>query len=123
MAKKVMMVDNNQEEDEPTVKQINSSTQIIFTMKTFFGFIGSILILFFGFYQLVIVPKVNTTETHYSVIFNDQKEQNRLFYVELGKINTSIGSLNSSIETLNKINTNQTSSTNSGGSLGGNSRR
>ena len=116
-----MMVDNSQEEDEPTVKQINSSTQIIFTMKTFFGFIGSILILFFGFYQLVVVPKVNATEVHYSVIFNDQKEQNRLFYVELGRINTSIGSLNSSIEALNKINTNQTSSANSGGSLGGNS--
>jgi hypothetical protein len=104
---------------EPSVKQIGANTQIIFTMKSFFATIGTILGLFFGFYELVVVPKVNKTEEHYEVMFSDQKEQNRIFYEELGKINSSIGSLSTSIENLNKTNPITQPVANTGGSFGG----
>ena len=76
--------------------------------------------LFYGFYQLVIVPKVDKMEEHYKLMYNDQKEQNRLFYDELGRINTSIGSLNTSINMLNesKKNTSMNNSNVGKGSFG-----
>jgi hypothetical protein len=84
------------------VKQISANTQILFTVKSFFTLIGTILVLFFGFYRIVIVPKIDKTEEHYQIMYEDQKVQNRLFYEELGKINQSIGSLSSTIESLAK---------------------
>lgn len=101
-------------------KQIDSNTQIIFTVKSFIALITTILGIFFGFYQLVITPKIETVEKHYIEVFNDQKEQNRLFYKELSEINSSIGSLNASIEAFNNSNTNYTAVTNSSGSFGEN---
>jgi hypothetical protein len=104
------------------ITQINGNTQINFTVKSFFALIFTILGLFYGFYQLVIVSKIEKTEEHYETIFKDQKEQNRIFYEELGKINNSIGSLNASIEALNKSKNNETQNNiaNTGGSFGGN---
>ena len=83
------------------LKQISGGTQIIFTVKSFFALIGTILGLFYGFYQLVVVPKVNLTEKNYEMMFTDQKAQNTIFYQELGKINTSIGALGASVNALN----------------------
>lgn len=101
--------------------QLGSNTQINFTLKTFIAFIAAILGLFVGFYQLVIVPRVNKAEEHYQTMYNDQKEQNRIFYEKLGNINTSIGSLNATVEEFNRLyNNHQESINNSGGSLGGN---
>ena len=105
-------------EKEPKIKQIGAKTQIIFTMKSFLTTIGTILTLFFGFYQLVVVPKVNATEEQYVKMFDDQKEQNRIFYEKLGNINSSIGSLNATIEALNKENTIRHNISNTGGSFG-----
>ncbi len=101
--------------------QINSNTQIVFNIKGFFGLLGSMLALFFGFYMLVVVPKINATEKHYSDMFEDQKEQNKLFYQELGKINTSIGSLSATIEAMNKTASSPRNTiANSSGSIGNN---
>ena len=83
------------------LKQISGGTQIIFTVKSFFALIGTILGLFYGFYQIVVVPKVNLTEKNYEMMFTDQKAQNTIFYQELGKINTSIGALGASVNALN----------------------
>lgn len=118
MVKKISVKDT-----EETVNKIGASTQIIFTMKSFFALIGTLLGLFYGFYQIVIVPKVNATEKHYETLFNDQKEQNRIFYEKLGNINTAIGTLNSSVENLNKKPANDKHINNSGGSLGGGGSR
>jgi hypothetical protein len=85
-----------------TDTKIDANTQIIFSIRSFIVLITSMLGLFYGFYQLVVVPKVDKMEEHYQLMYNDQKEQNRLFYDELGKINTSIGSLNTSINVLNE---------------------
>ena len=81
--------------------QLVAASQIIFTVKSFFALIGTILGLFYGFYQLVVVPKVNLTEKNYEMMFTDQKAQNTIFYQELGKINTSIGALGASVNALN----------------------
>ena len=94
------------------IKTINADTQIVFTVKSFLGTIITILTIFFGFYEFVILPKVNSSETHYHDMFNDQKEQNRIFYEKLGKINTSIGALNSTIEAINRVNANNNNSNN-----------
>lgn len=102
------------------LKQISGSTQIVFTVKSFAALIGTILTIFFGFYQLVIVPKVNATETHYKEMFDTQKEQNAATASELIKINTSIGTLNGTLEVLTKERTNGQPVTNTGGSFGTN---
>lgn len=102
------------------LKQISGSTQIVFTVKTFFAFIGAIITLFFGFYELVVVPKVNATESHYQEMFQAQKEQNTMTSQELIKINTSIGTLNGTVEALIRERTNQQPSANTGGSFGSN---
>lgn len=59
-------------------------------------------------------------EKQFETIFNDQKEQNKIFYNKLGNINSLIGTLNATIEALNKQNnTNQQLISNNGGSFGG----
>ena len=105
--------------NEPRLEQINANTQIVFTMKGFIGTILTILGMFYGFYQLIVVPKINMIETNYKDMFNEQKQQNTIFYQELGKINTSIGSLNATIEALNRNRTTNQNLMNSGGSFGG----
>jgi hypothetical protein len=103
------------------LKQISGSTQIVFTVKTFFAFIAAMLGLFYGFYQLVVVPKVNATESHYQTMFQAQKEQNATTSQELIKINTSIGTLTGTLQMLVQDKTNGQQIANTGGSLGGNS--
>jgi len=80
---------------------IKGDTKIVFSIKNFFGLIGTILIIFLGFYQLVIVPNLNKIDRHYEMMIIDQQKQNRLFYNEINNINTSINTLNTSIEILN----------------------
>ena len=53
-------------------------------------------------------------------MFEDQKKQNTIFYQELGKINTSIGSLSGGIEALNKEKRNGQGLANTSGSFGTN---
>lgn len=119
MAKKIIQTDGD---NTPKINQINANTQIVFTVKSFFATIATILGIFYGFYQLVVVPKIEKTEKNYETMFNDQKEQNRIFYDKLGNINSSIGTLNATIEALNKqSNNNQQPISNTGGSFGGGS--
>lgn len=99
------------------LKQISGSTQIVFTVKTFFAFIATLLGLFYGFYQLVVVPRMNATDT----MIIEQKEQNRITASELIKINTSIGTLNGTVEALIREKSNTQPVANTGGSLGGGS--
>jgi hypothetical protein len=101
------------------LKQISGSTQIIFTIKTFFAFIGTMLGLFYGFYLLVVVPKVNATETHYQEMFQAQKEQNAATASELIKINTSIGTLTGTLQVIVQEKSNSQPVANTGGSFGG----
>lgn len=107
----------------PVARRIDGTTQIVFTFKTFLATIGTILGIFYGFYQLVIVPKVNSTEENYKEMFSDQKKQNTIFYQELGKINTSIGALGASVNALNNNRSyiqSEQNIPNTGGSFGDN---
>ena len=102
------------------LKQISGNTQIVFTIKTFFAFIGAILGLFYGFYQIVVVPKVNSSETHYQIMFEAQKDQNTQTNQELIKVNNSIGTLYGIVETLSKDKISVKQSPNTSGSFGDN---
>jgi cell division protein FtsB len=101
------------------LKQISGNTQIIFTVKTFFALIGTMLGLFYGFYQLVVVPKVNATEAHYKEMFDAQKDQNAATSQELIKINTSIGTLSGILQVIVQDKANGQPVANTGGSFGG----
>ena len=93
--------------------QISGSTQIIFTVKTFAALMTTMLTLFFGFYQLVAVPRMNSTDA----LIKEQKEQNTIFYQELVKVNTSIGTLNGSLDALIRERSANQPTTNTGGSF------
>lgn len=119
MTKKVITHNDDGTVKEPIVKQINGDTKIIFTVRNFFALTGTLITLFFGFYQLVVVPKFNSLETTDAKILNDQKDQNAIFYQQLNTINASIGSLSATIESLNRDKTNGSKiNDNTGGSLG-----
>lgn len=79
----------------------------------------TLLGLFYGFYQLVVVPKVNATESHYQIMFQAQKEQNAATSQELIKINNSLGTLNGTVEALVRERATTQQVNNSGGSFGG----
>jgi hypothetical protein len=98
------------------LKQISGSTQVVFTVKTFVAFIVTLLGIFYGFYQLVVVPRMNTTDA----MIVEQKEQNKITASELIKINTSIGTLNGTLQVLVQEKTNGQPVANTGGSFGGN---
>jgi len=100
--------------------QISGSTQIVFTVKTFITFIVTLLGLFYGFYQLVVVPRMNATDA----MILEQKEQNKTTAAELIKINTSIGTLTGTLQVViqEKVSSQQTV-TNSGGSFGSSTQR
>lgn len=76
--------------DSPMVKQIDGSTHIIFTMKNFFALISAILGLFFGFYMLVVEPRIKETEKHYDIMYNEQKELNKVFTDEIVAIKLKV---------------------------------
>lgn len=101
------------------LRQISGSTQIVFTVKTFIAFIGTLLGLFYGFYQLVVVPRMNTTDA----MIVEQKDQNKTTAAELIKINTSIGTLTGTLQVLVQEKTTGQPVGNSGGSFGGNNQR
>ena len=53
---------------------IAGNTQILFTMKSFSALIGSILGLFFGFYMLVVNPKLNDIQDKYDTLTKEMNE-------------------------------------------------
>jgi hypothetical protein len=99
------------------LKQISGSTQVVFTVKTFIAFIIAMLSFFYGFYQLVVVPRMNTTDA----MIIEQKEQNKATASELIKINTSIGTLTGTLQVLVQEKSTVQASTNTGGSFSNNS--
>lgn len=112
------MGDNN----KSSQNVIGANTQIVFTVSKFLTLIGSILGIFFGFYMLVVVPRVDKMEEHYETIFNDQKEQNRIFYEKFDDVVKSIGLNTTAIQATNArfhdLNESIENIANSGGSFG-----
>lgn len=74
---------------------INANTPIIFTVKSFFATVGTILGLFIGFYTLVIVPSMKKSEEHQKVLYDEQKEFIIGEFDEVkGTINTNTNAIN-----------------------------
>ena len=112
-------------EDTKTAPQniaIRANTQIVFTVGKFLTLIGTLLGLFFGFYMLVVVPRVDKMEKHYETIFTDQKAQNRVFYLKFDEMVKSIGLNTTAIQATNArfrdLNNSLEEIANSGGSFG-----
>lgn len=119
--KKSMPANNIQPTPQPVVATIGANTQIIFTVKSFFATLGSILGLFICFYFLVVVPRQAKTEEYQKKLYDQQQ-----LYIteEFDAVNTGINKNNTSIETLttrfNDLNTAVESIANSNGGFGGN---
>ena len=107
---------------------INANTPIIFTVKSFFATVGTILGLFVGFYTLVIVPSMKKSEKHQKELYIEQKEyvtgQFNAFRGTLNKNTNAIGlntaALSATNARFNDLNTSVTRLNNSGGGFGDN---
>jgi uncharacterized membrane protein YgaE (UPF0421/DUF939 family) len=75
-----------------TATSIGGNTQIIFTIKSFFALIGSMIGIFFGFYMLVIMPRMENMEKNYEKMYQEQKELNKTFTKEITELKINIGS-------------------------------
>jgi hypothetical protein len=73
---------------------IDGDTHIIFTVKSFFTLIGTLLGLFFAFYLLVVTPRINKTEENYLEMYNEQKVLNQTFTKEITDIKLEMKSRN-----------------------------
>ena len=85
---------------QPTtvIPSIGGNTQIIFTVKSFLGTLGSILGLFIGFYFMVFAPRVDKVEEYQKDLYEKQQ-----VYItkEFEAVNSGIDKNNKSIENIN----------------------
>ena len=116
---KEMGTDDN---TQPIIPKIGANTQIIFTVKSFFATLGSILGLFVSFYFLVFIPRANDTETYQKELYEQQQ-----IYIskEFKTVNDGIDLNNKNIKDLNTrfkdLNKAVGEISNSGGGFGGSS--
>lgn len=82
-------------------KTITNETEIKFTLKAFFGTIGSILAIFIGFYSLVIQPKFESHETKMENILNKVDDGFQDVNTQLMELNNGMGVVNGNIEGIN----------------------
>jgi hypothetical protein len=85
------------------VKRIDGNTPIIFNVKNFFALIGTILSLFFGFYLLVVNPRINRTEKNYEDMYKEQKLLNEAFRTEITNLKLINASENKTLKVTTKI--------------------
>ena len=119
--KKKSMPENNIQPTQPVVATIRGNTQIIFTVKSFFATLGSILGLFISFYFLVVVPRQEKTEEYQKELY----EQQQVYITEeFEAVNSGLSKNNDNIEDLTKrfndLNTAVESIANSSGGFGNN---
>ena len=60
---------------------ISASTPIIFTVKSFFATLGSLLGLFLGFYFAIIVPSMNNTNETQKELYDKLYEEQKGFII------------------------------------------
>jgi len=119
--KKSMSADNNQQQPvQPVVATIGANTQIIFTVKSFFATLSSILALFISFYFLVVVPRQAKTEEYQKELMTQQKIQ---IDAQFKTVNEGIGKNTQSVVDLttrfNDLNEAVESIANTDGGFGG----
>lgn len=111
---------STEDNTQPVVPKIGANTQIIFTIKSFFATLGSILGLFISFYFLVFIPRADKTEEYQKELYEQQQiyisEEFKTVNDAIGKNNEGIEDLNNRFKDLNKA---VGEITNSGGGFGG----
>lgn len=98
---------------------ISPKTNIVFTIKGFVGTILSILIMFIGFYKLVIQPTIINSVNHQKEMYTEQRKYMDKEFDEIKnaiKINTS--AINANNERFRDLNQSFEDISDSGGSLG-----
>jgi hypothetical protein len=105
---------------------INANTVVVLNLKNLLMGIltlgGTLLSIFFGFYLLVVVPKIEDTEEHYKTMFEQQANENKSIRTELNNLNTGISTLTGTINAINRNNPASTNTTiNRSGGVGDNS--
>lgn len=90
---------------QPARLGISANTPIIFTVKSFFATVGTVLGLFIGFYTLVIVPSMKKSEGHQKELYQQQQ-----VYMT-GQFNEMKGSINKNTNAIG-LNTSAISATN-----------
>jgi len=105
---------------QPVIPRIGANTQIIFTIKSFFATLSTILGLFVSFYFLVFIPRADKTEEYQKELYEQQQ-----IYIsgEFKAVNNAIKHSNDGIEDLNDrfndLNKAVGEISNSGGGFGG----
>jgi hypothetical protein len=79
------------------INSIDGNTHILFTVKTFIALLGTILGIFFGFYQMVVAPKIDLVEINTVKLNENWDENNKYLFNEFLKINNSIGELKNAV--------------------------
>jgi len=82
----------------PPIAEISANTNVVFTIKSFLAFIGIMLGIFFGFYQLVIAPNQLDLKENQNEIKKEVQDNNLFMVNEFGKINLKINDMNSVIQ-------------------------
>jgi hypothetical protein len=82
------------------IKTIGEGTAIVFSMKEFFGLFISIFAILFGFYQLVIEPKVASVETQYIKLTDQNEKEHQHLMYGLENINKSIFAIKLNVQEL-----------------------
>ena len=85
---------NNNTENINNNNTIGEETRVVITLRGIIISIGFILTVSFGFYRLIIEPKLDDLDKRYYLMYNEQKE----LYAQIVKLNNNIISLNSSFE-------------------------
>ena len=106
---------------QPVIPKIGANTQIVFTIKSFFATLSTILGLFVSFYFLVFIPRADKTEEYQKELYEQQQ-----VYIsgEFKAVNDAIKHNNDGIKDLNDrfkdLNDAVGEISNSGGGFGGN---
>lgn len=79
------------------IRSIDSNTNITFTIKTFLALIGTILGIFFGFYNMVIIPRVKSLDENNTNIQLEMVKQSIETHNEFKEINTKLYIMNNMI--------------------------
>jgi len=86
------------------MNRITPETKIEFTIKSFLSLIVTILGIFIGFYQLVIVPKMENTEKNIIEKVVEVKEDVDNLNSNLSSVNTTVTVLSTRFSDLNNLN-------------------
>lgn len=84
----------------PPLNEIDVNTHVSMSLKAFFALIGAIIGLFFGFYQLVVAPKLIKTDQSYEEVRTDVKKQNIFMYEQFNGINIHLTNLQNDVNNL-----------------------